>query len=154
MADRVRPQKRRASRALARRTSGQVPPILRNAPTGTDIAVETASGDWMMAGATGAPPMPRGVAEGTNARDGLPRLFERFLSGDLTLARGPVLVIMILGWGGFVSWLFAEDNKLGRLDGFNGVLWFGFKAMVYSAFFLGVAWLLDRTLRERATVGR
>jgi hypothetical protein len=77
-------------------------------------------------------------------------LLDKFLQGRLTLIPRALLVLITIIWFGFISFLFVNDNELGRLDTIEGIEWFGAKALVYSILFGAVAliiWFASKPLR-------
>jgi len=82
---------------------------------------------------------------------GYPALVEKLLREKIPLRSRTVGAVLILGWFGFVSWLFVQDNSGGTLGSWSGLGWFGVKASLYTVV-LGVAavalGLLARVTRE------
>jgi len=88
---------------------------------------------------TNAPEIGKVDVEDLKYAAGGTQLLEKFLHGRIPLRARTILFLLTLGWFGFISWLFLQDNEAGKLDAVSGMEWFWVKAGIYSAFFTVVA---------------
>jgi hypothetical protein len=65
-----------------------------------------------------------------------PALLDKFLHGRIPLPKGPVIVLLVIGWFGFLSWLFLQENAAGRIEDWAGLGQLGIKAGIYTVYAL------------------
>ena len=88
---------------------------------------------------TNAPEIGKADEEDLKFAAGGAQLLDKFLHGRIPMRARTVLFLLSLGWFGFISWLFLQDNEAGKLDAVSGMKWFWVKAGIYSAFSTVVA---------------
>lgn len=107
--------------------------------------------------ATNAPLVGEEATEGPYA-SGYPELVEKLLGEKIPLRGRTVFLVLVLGWFGFISWLFIQDNQAGALKDWAGLKWFGAKAGLYTGVVTVVAvivriilWLSKSPWQEKKT---
>lgn len=99
----------------------------------------TLAGFQSITESTNAPEIGKADEEDLKFAEGGAQLLDKFFHGRIPLRSRTVLFLLSLGWFGFISWLFLQDNEAGKLDAVSGMTWFWVKAGIYSAFSTVVA---------------
>jgi len=95
----------------------------------------TTTQTWMGPDSTNAPKISETDQEGKYPSE-WPGLAEKFLKGQINISRQAIFFLLTLLWFGVLSWLYINDNEIGRLDGANGIEWFFIKSSFYSIIYI------------------
>ena len=60
-----------------------------------------------------------------------PGFAEKFLRGQIIISRQAIFFFLTLLFFGVLSWLYIQDNQIGRLDEPAGIKWFFIKSSFY-----------------------
>lgn len=102
-----------------------------DATLGPDASLDSTALDWRERESTNAPTVGEEEPEGPYASS-YPELVEKLLQQRVLLSGRTVVVVIILAWFAFISWLFLQDNQAGSLATLNGLKWFAVKAALYT----------------------
>lgn len=89
---------------------------------------------WQSPKSTNAPEVGEPEDEESHFASGIVELIDKFLHGRVPIKTRTVLFLVAVGWFAFISWLFLQDNQVGKLDTIEGMKWFWCKSGIYSLF--------------------
>lgn len=112
-------------------TVSNEPLVQAGGTTGPDATGESTVSAWRDRESTNAPVVGEIEPSGQYSA-GYPELLEKFLQHRVPFSSRSVVIIVIVMWFAFVSWLFVQDNGSGVLADRDGLEWFAVKAGVYS----------------------
>lgn len=115
-----------------------------DATIGPDASVESTLAIWKDKESTNAPPVGEEEPDSQPA-SGYPALIEKLLHNKIPLKGRTVVLIAILVWFIFVSWLFIQDNEAGKLIDCKGLWWFCIKTSLYTALLFVASALIGLT---------
>jgi hypothetical protein len=95
----------------------------------------TTTQTWMGPDSTNAPKIGETDQEDNNQTE-WPGLAERFLKGQINISRQAIFILVTLLWFGALSWLYINDNNIGRLNDAEGIKWFFIKSSFYSIIYI------------------
>lgn len=142
--------KRSRKRRFAPKIASSEPEFHPDATLGPDASLESTVQAWRERESTNAPIVGEEEPEQSYAA-GYPALVEKLLQAKVPLSGRTILVLLILGWFAFISWLFLQDNQAGMLATINGLKWFGVKASLYSAIAVICAGIIFLVLKLTST---
>ena len=107
------------------------PEVHPDATLGPDASLDATALSWRDRESTNAPTVGEEEPPPTYA-SGYPELLEKLLRHRGLLSGRTVVVLIILAWFAFVSWLFLQDNQAGSLATSDGLRWFAVKVGLYT----------------------
>lgn len=142
------------SKAVAARS--WTPSAAGGPTTGPGVGSFESAASTSLGGEPTAAPDPNAPGSSVGYADTAPGALDRFLHGGRRLSLPGVVSILVVGWFGFLSWVFLQDNGQGKLDSFEGLRVFAIKVGAYSllAAAAGGALLLVSVLHNRVGTSR
>ena len=76
-----------------------------------------------------------------------PQLADKYLQGKARISSDTTALILVLLWLGLLSWIFQQDNGMGKLDSPEGIRSFIWKSALYTSYVILAGALLALTRR-------
>lgn len=132
--------KRSRKRSPATEVASSEPELNPDATLGPGASQDGTRTSWKEKDSTNAPMVGEEEPQPVYAQ-GYPELIDKLLRDKIPFQSRLVYIILILGWFGVGSWLLIQDNQAGLLTTSTGMIWFGWKILVFTSL-AGVAALL------------